>query len=558
MTMTFLVGFFVLWVSWLQPMHVFPWLSWHSELLAFIALVAMVSEACYIMKTRPISGITVPVTALPLMGLVVLIVIQWMVGLIPLGGDAIVYTAYILLCIVSISLGYLGNRANFSPTLVLGSTLVLGAVCSAIIAFAQAFEVWESYGWIHRAQYPRRPGANIGQPNQLATLLLMGLVSILYLYERAKLGRLISSVLVAVLIPALAITESRSGMLGIAALVAWWFAKYKHIHPRTKPWVVIFIGIAYLGLFSAVPSFMSEVFQYKNEINAFNNPAGFNRWLIWHQLFGAILLRPWAGWGFGQVAAAHNAVVDAYDTSEPYTYSHNVVIDFAIGLGLPMATLFVVLVMVWLWRRVRMIQKAEPWYCLAVAVPVLVHSLVEFPFAYAYFLVPVMFAIGVLEAELDVRSRFEIAVKPLAIGILVAASTLAWSVDEYLAIEEDYRVARFESLRVGTTAKEYQRPTIRIFTQLDALLHGSRIKPRPNMPVEEIELARVVALHFPMIATQNKYALSLALNGNAEEAVRQLRAMRAQQGSNTYLKIKQAWAQIAEEQYPQLTDLQMP
>ncbi|MBK7549979.1 MAG: pilin glycosylation ligase domain-containing protein [Rhodoferax sp.] len=32
----------------------------------------------------------------------------------------------------------------------------------------------------------RRPGANLGQPNQLATLLLMGMVSLAYLYELAR------------------------------------------------------------------------------------------------------------------------------------------------------------------------------------------------------------------------------------------------------------------------------------------------------------------------------------------------------------------------------------
>ncbi|WP_413857737.1 Wzy polymerase domain-containing protein [Candidatus Aalborgicola defluviihabitans] len=40
------------------------------------------------------------------------------------------------------------------------------------------------------------------------------------------------------------------------------------------------------------------------------------------------------------------------------------------------------------------------WYCLAVVVPVAVHSMVEFPFAYAYFLVPVMFALGALDGHL--------------------------------------------------------------------------------------------------------------------------------------------------------------
>ncbi len=42
----------------------------------------------------------------------------------------------------------------------------------------------------------------------------------------------------------------------------------------------------------------------------------------------------------------------------------------------------------------------SPRYCLALTLPVAVHSMLEVPFAYAYFLVPVMFAVGALEGAL--------------------------------------------------------------------------------------------------------------------------------------------------------------
>jgi hypothetical protein len=78
------------------------------------------------------------------------------------------------------------------------------------------------------------------------------------------------------------------------------------------------------------------------------------------------------------------------------------------------------------------------------------------------------------------------------------------------------------------------------------------------MPKEDIELTKTVALRYPWPATQNRYALALALNGNSAEATRQLRVMRAQHGERAYAKIKDAWTTLANEQFPQLRVLQLP
>ncbi|MBK7313053.1 MAG: hypothetical protein IPI80_04405 [Burkholderiales bacterium] len=50
------------------------------------------------------------------------------------------------------------------------------------------------------------------------------------------------------------------------------------------------------------------------------------------------------------------------------------------------------------------------------------------------------------------------------------------------------------------------------------MLYGGRVTPRPGMPEQEIELVKIVASRYPWPATQNRYALALALNGNPAEA----------------------------------------
>lgn len=558
--MKLLAGFVLLWGSWLQPMHIFPWVSWHSELLAFVAVLAMVWEVAYSAgkRTSP-RVVALPAATLPLLGLGAIWCLQWATGLMLFGGDALVLTAYLLLCAAAITVGFAHGRESFPTTLLLAGTLVAGALCSAIIAFAQTFEVWESFIWIHRSPYSTRPGANLGQPNQLATLLLMGLVGVTYLFECRKFGRTLSVTLAIVLLLALAATESRAGVLGLLVLSAWWwFAKRRSIVARSDSKFVAASVFGFLCTFWAWPILMAEFFQVGNSLSMPVNTVAYNRWIIWPQLLQAVSMRPWSGWGFGQVATALNTVVDAYPKSEIYTYAHNIVLDFALGIGVPVTGLLVILVSAWFWRRARSTTELGSWYCLAVVFPVAAHSMVEFPFAYAYFLVPVMFAVGTLEGLQGGKPFLQLPVKPFVAGMVFVSAAFAWSIPEYLKIEDDFRVVRFESLRLGKTPENYQRPHIYLFTQLDALLHGGRIVPRPNMPEAEVELARVAALHFPMIATQHKYALSLALNNQPREAVRQLRAMRAQQHPKTYQKIKEAWTAMANEKYPQLLELELP
>jgi Virulence factor membrane-bound polymerase, C-terminal len=260
----------------------------------------------------------------------------------------------------------------------------------------------------------------------------------------------------------------------------------------------------------------------------------------------------------GQVATAQNASVHAYSSSESFTYSHNILLDLALGVGLPIAGLLLLVSSIWLWGRIHRIKQLASWYCVALILPVAVHSMLEFPFAYAYFLVPAMLAVGMLDGLLSPGPMVQIGVKPMAGILLIATALVMWSTIEYFAIEEDFRVVRFEALRVGKTPDSYTSPNVLLLTQLGALLKGGRIVPKPGMLEEELELAREVALRYPWPATQNRYALSLALNGQPNEAIRQLRVMRVLHGEKSYGPIKQYWLNLAHETYPQLGELNLP
>lgn len=553
--------------SWLMPLHILPWVSWHSEVPAFLAVFLLVlgGLTAWVWRTRGTAlRISLPASMLLWLALCLLVLVQWICGQIGFAGDALVLGLYFALCSLAWGLGYVANLADrgqdvlLEPSLeVVAWTLLAGASASAVIAMVQAFDVWETAGWINRMPQLRRPGGNIGQPNQLATLLVMGMASILFLHQYKRMGHYAAGMLLLLLAVGLAATESRTGLLSMTVLVIlWWQIGRGHMSLRVKPWSVIAGFMVFLVLYVSWSSVMSQADSMAQAAQV-KTKAGM-RLVVWPQLVEAITLHPWAGWGLREVPAAHNAVVSEHATSEPYSYAHNIVLDLALGVGVPLTIMILGVVGLWLRRRLMASANIQAWYCIAAVLPIAVHSMLEFPFAYAYFLAPAMFLLGSWEAMTGAKACLHIRIKTAAAFVALISAVAAWSVIEYVRIEEDFRVVRFESLRLGKTPADHERPKVLLLTQLDALLHAGRIEPRPEMPPEMIELARKAAMRYPWPATQNRYALSLALNGRPEEALRQLRVIRAQHGERMYGVIRGNWQTLGQEKHAALRELHLP
>ena len=545
-------------LSWLVSSHFPPWMSWHNEVAAFVAVLLFawmyLAQPNLIRKSVTIS---IPPLALPFTALALLAVVQGATGMMTFWGDVWVFTLYAALCVICAMLGYGLNAQSAKVLTWLALLVVAGAFADAVAAGVQVLDVWKSTDLIARMPQLRRPGGNLGQPNQLATLLLMGIASLLFLYESGKLKAATGALISFVLCAALAMTESRTGVLSFFLLTGWYLYRRRQAGFKIPLWTVVLGCCAFLGFFWAWPSIFDFVLQSTGVGAAVDTKPGY-RLIVWPQLLEAMAQRPWLGWGLNQVPKAHNAVASSHVLSEPYSYSHNILIDLGLGLGLPLAALLMFIIGVWLWRRIQLAKQLQPWYCVALVLPVVVHSMLEFPFTYAYFLAPVMFVLGVLEGLSGTKPAFKIRARSAAALLLLISAVAAWSVVEYIEIEEDFRVARFEALKVGQTPASYERPQIVLLTQLDALLAGARIDPKPGISPGEVELAKKVALRYPWPATQNCYALALALNGNSEEALRQLRVMRALHGEKYFATIRANWNALAQEKYPQLRALNLP
>jgi len=160
------------------------------------------------------------------------------------------------------------------------------------------------------------------------------------------------------------------------------------------------------------------------------------------------------------VSFAHNVVLHKYVVSEAFTYAHNIILDLALGLGIPIALAVLWMVGRWFRRNIKQADGDRSWYAIAILIPFLIHSMFEYPFSYAYFLVPAMLAVGMLSREDAFKNRISIRRDVVVCLLVIFSGLFVFLVREYFLIEEDFRYARYEALNVGATPGDYTRPKI--------------------------------------------------------------------------------------------------
>lgn len=548
------LGFILLAISFLQSFQSLPWRAAHSEAFAFMAVVAwgwatLRYGTAKVRLNAPISFV---------FGLMLLVGLQCLGGQIAFVGDALTMLMYAYLGVSILAVTQMRcDRMEWSR--LLAATLLFAAVMSAMIALTQALGVWVDSIWIFPSPTYRRPGANIAQANHLGTLMVMGFASLIYLWQRLRFSPVVLILLSFILAGGMAITESRTGLLSGLVLCIWLYGCNAALPSNNRRPLALGVALVLVTFMWAWPSIISQIQEvglspHRAEIDT----SASLRVVVWPQLWEAVWIRPWLGWGLHGVSVAHNAVLDAYRIGEPYTYAHNIFMELAIGIGLPLTGIVLCLVSHWGWRRIRNAKTIESWYAVAILIPFVIHSFFEYPFAYSYFLIPAMLAIALLEQNYSSSAGWLIPRKAMLGSFALFSVLLVWLGAEYLKVEEDFRVARFESVNLGQVPAEYEHPNLILLTQLKAMLTAMRAVPTSNMPKEEIAILGAVALRFPWVSFIDRYALALALNGNSDEAIRQLQVMRALYGQKNYQKVKESWKQHAKDKYPQLSGLEIP
>lgn len=555
---TYASGLFLFTLSWLAYDHYRPWVSFHSEMLAFVSLFCLAASVLLLRRELaelPRVSVWVALTALVPW-------LQYTTGTSLFAGDALMSSLYLCALLGAAFVGFSLCRSEAGQVergiIGLMHCLWIAAALSGAIGLAQWFNVEGPLGmYVVQADLGDRAMGNLGQANQLATLLLMGIVAYSFVYERGIIGRLAFFVGIGFLTVVLVLSQSRAGMVSVVVLAAFLAWKARAVKLRISP-KVIAIWVLSFSLGTLLLPYLSDVLLMTSVRKLTAAGPVSERWQMWQQVAYAVFQSPWVGYGWNQTPTAHAAGAIAFPGSTTYTNAHNFVMDMLAWNGLPLGLLLTGAIAYWFANRAFTAKRIDAIYAMACLLPIAVHSMLEYPFAYAYFLIASGFMVGVVEAAalpaktIKFNSRWAWGF----LGLWVSASS--YLTYEYFLIEEDFRVVRFENLRIGVTPQEYEVPHVWMASHMATMLKASRLRPHPGMSSEEMETLRTSSSRFAYGALRFRYAQALALDGNPKEASHQMAIIRGMYGQTYFDACVAEIRRLQAEKYPQFSAIAIP
>lgn len=553
---TNLCGLILFGLAWLAPNHFRPWVNFHSEALALAGICMLVANRLLVRRSA---------SALPMASgwIVLAILIPWAqfaTGISFFAGDAVVSSLYIagLLGAFFAGYSYASDNQESNPAL-LGfmHALWIAALLSAFIGLLQWLELEQALQMYSvQGTAGGRAMGNLGQPNQLATLLLIGMAALAFVYESRIIGRFAFFLAIAFMSFVLVLTQSRTGLLSGVVLALFLIWKRWHVELR--------LSVSVVALWALMLCIGMFLFPYLNsamllaDIRSIGSQGAISeRFLVWQQIAYAVSQSPWIGYGWNQTVTAQTIAAVAFPGSTPFTYAHNFILDMMAWNGLPLGIVLTGACGYWFLTRLKRVIRRDAVFAMACLLPFVVHSMLEYPFAYSYFLLTAGLMAGVIEASiLGTRAVF-LNIRWVWSMLCIYVVTGSYLSYEYLLVEEDFRVVRFENLNIGKTPAEYQVPHIWMNTHLAAMLKAARQPAMPGMTAEEINNLKEVALRFPYGPPTFRYALALGLNGDSSEATHQMAIVRGMYGEKYYWATK-AHLRALQEKYPQLKAVMTP
>lgn len=554
----FAAALLALGLSWLAPNHYPPWTSFHGEAFAFAALIFSCAAR---LLACPVRHWKVP--ALFGLGAAAILSLQWYAGQIAYGGEAVLSAMYIVGACWSWWLGRSSTpNTPFAKDELdwLSFVILLGAVTTVFVGILQWLRLETSLGVFAVDRGPdMRAYGNLGQPNHMATLCSMAAIVAIGQFRSGRLKARHCLLLLAWFALGVTASESRSGLLGavlagcLLLLLARGFDRRRQIMGAAAAWLAL-VSVGTL-CWPAINSLL-----YLSAARATQQMANDSgRLTMWKQSLAAIQASPWYGHGWHQTMLAQKLAAVTVSGWQATDYAHNLVLDLAIWVGIPLAVVLVVAGLGWFLARMANVTKDRELFVLIATVPFAVHSLFEFPYAYAYFLFPVCWLYGRAQAESAGPSARPGLKRHNYVGAIVLIGYTVMGLvifQDYMAVEEDYRVMRFELRRVGRTPAGYESPKIEVLTQLDAILKAGRLAPVRNMPAADLEMMRKASERNGWATLDLGYAVALALNGDVSEASRRLRLIRKVYGEESGRQAVMLFREFADK-YPELRQIQL-
>lgn len=361
--------------------------EWAAAALSLLALTAL-------LQRKADSPMEVPEIALLPVGLMLIGVVQWLTLADALPDRLLMFGCYMVWTIFLIILGrHLTRTAGLQTVAdVMATAILVGALLEALSGAVQLAGL-ARMPWF----FPSLVGGvrgNLAQPNNFADYLWLGIASTVYLRSRGALGRTSSACCLLILLPFSLLSGSRSVWLyasGLALLsVAWTWGTDLETGKRLRYWALgAAVGslLCQVLLNTGLAAFLGNIVTAGARVADESYDTA--RLTLWRMAANAFLEAPWLGVGFGQYTRYfHQHVLELMPYRLPGLpeHAHNMLLNLLAEFGLLAGALLLVFGFRWTVGLVRSRPGSEAWWVAGCALVLGIHSNLEYPLWYGFFL----------------------------------------------------------------------------------------------------------------------------------------------------------------------------
>ncbi|HIQ36082.1 PglL family O-oligosaccharyltransferase [Acinetobacter venetianus] len=507
--------------SWLSPFHTYPWVTFSSELASFGASLALI--AIFFNKNIKIARPQILMLVLTFIPLV-----QCGFELITDFSVAFLSFSYLFMFWLMIVIGYnLSLQSEQRERIMLGASYLLFSISfiSSIMAILQWLNL-ENHFDVVMGLRGSRPYANFGQPNNLATFLIIGLMGALYLYEKRKLTLWLLIPISSIILFATVLTQSRTSWIVCIFFFFYWIYKQYRNSPRFNfPKLLLWTAFYFVLAAYALPLFTQfltssiDTGVTQTASIAQRAGSGHERLGMWMQILHAIAERPLLGYGWNQTSIAVVESIQFNTVQVWFNSAHNVLLDLLVWNGVPLGLLIITYVALWLFWLSKNAKDMTSIIALLMVSAILIHALLEFPQRYAYFLLPLGFLLGLVQAQTP-------NLKSIVFNQNVIRCIGLIALIVFLLIWRDYKLFQHNSRLVfkgkQPTEEILGSSKILILTQFQKRLDWIALNPKTKMSEHDLSLLGEMVKNKATPYNLKKYAQLLVYNQKAEEAERYL------------------------------------
>ncbi|MDP2805301.1 MAG: Wzy polymerase domain-containing protein [Gallionellaceae bacterium] len=522
---------------WVLPFlyyhHAYPittfYQEWGAAVLGVLAMPLLVSGRYWQQPEIP------RIVLLPI-GMMLLLLVQYLLGKIPSLDQTLLLTMYFLWMALLVMLGHRLRIELGLPklALILAVFLVVGAELNALAGILQHYR-WHTFlSSVITVKTSSAVYGNIAQPNHFANYLALGLASIGLLYIRWSMRAWQVALLAVPLLFVLALSGSRGTWLYLVFMVGMsylWQRNDKSYLPLLKYSAALLVGLALMHWVVQMPWLAGSVTKVTSLERLFGEVGGGSiRLHLWKESLLIFANFPLIGAGFGQFAWQHFLLgpeLQNISISGLYNNAHNVVMQLAAETGLAGLIVLFGTLGLWFWHARREHRTLYQWWGYMVLGVLGIHALLEYPLWYGYFIGIAAVALGLMETKtyrLELRALGRLSV---AMMLLLGALSLTQLFQGYKKLESSLKLRPASSTDASYTprlrdslAEVYDYALLRPYAEL---FMTGMIEPSADLLAEKIAMNEHAMRFVPIAPVVYRQAWLLALSDRLPEAKTQLK-----------------------------------